>query len=96
MTTASELNYSLHHLCIYDDKPRDNMMPYLRWHHAITNYFSGATFHVTGEGHSDYTFMGVGGHAYQIQIEAPPFQFEYERNWWADYGYPCTFFFWPR
>jgi len=86
MTTPSELNYSLHHLCIYDDNPRDNMMPYLRWHHAITNYFSGATFHVTGEGHSDYTFMGVGGHAYQIQIEAPPFQFEYERNWWADYG----------
>jgi len=86
MTTAKELNYSLHHLCIYDDNPRENMMPYLRWHHAITNYFSGAVFHVTGEGHSDYTFMGVGGHAYQIQIEAPPFQYEYERNWWADHG----------
>ena len=86
MTTAKELNYSLHHLCIYDDKPRDNMMPYLRWHHAITNYFSGATFHVTGEGHSDYTFMGVGGHAFQIQIEAPPFQFEYERSWWEEHG----------
>jgi len=86
MTQAKELDYTLHHLCIYDDKPRDSMWPYLRWHHGITNYFSGAVFHVTGEGHSDYTFMGCGGHAYQIQIEAPPFQFEYERNWWRDHG----------
>lgn len=86
MKTAKTLNYRLHHLCIYDDKPRDNMFPYLRWHHGITNFFSGAVFHVTGEGHSDYTFMGCGGRAYQIQIEAPPFQFEYERNWWRDHG----------
>lgn len=86
MKTAKDLNYRLHHLCIYDDKPRDNMFPYLRWHHGITNFFSGAVFHVTGEGHSDYTFMGCGGRAYQIQIEAPPFQFEYERNWWRDHG----------
>jgi catechol 2,3-dioxygenase-like lactoylglutathione lyase family enzyme len=62
------------------------MWPYLRWHHGLTNYFSGAVFHVTGEGHSDYTFLGCGGRAYQVQIEAPPFQFEYERNWWADHG----------
>src|SRR6056300_1297721 len=86
MKTARELNYRLHHLCIYDDKPRDNMFPYLRWHHGITNFFSGGVFHVTGEGHSDYTFLGCGGRAYQIQIEAPPFQFEYERNWWRDHG----------
>ena len=86
MKTANELDYSLHHLCIYDDKPRDNMWPYLRWHHGVTNYFSGGVFHVTGEGHSDYTFLGCGGRAYQIQIEAPPFQFEYERNWWRDHG----------
>jgi len=86
MKTAEQLDYTLHHLCIYDDKPRDNMFPYLRWHHGITNFFSGGVFHVTGEGHSDYTFMGCGGHAYQIQIEAPPFQFEYERNWWRDHG----------
>ena len=86
MKTANELDYRLHHLCIYDDKPRDNMWPYLRWHHGMTNYFSGNVFHVTGEGHSDYTFLGCGGRAYQIQIEAPPFQFEYERNWWADHG----------
>lgn len=86
MKSAKELDYSIHHLCIYDDKPRDNMMPYLRWHHGVTNYFSGAVFHVTGEGHSDYTFLGCGGHAFQIQIEAPPFQFEYERNWWATHG----------
>lgn len=86
MSIAKNLDYELHHLCIYDDKQRDNMWPYLRWHHAITNYFSGAVFHVTGEGHSDYTFMGAGGSAFQIQIEAPPFQFEYERNWWRDHG----------
>ena len=86
MKTAEQLDYTLHHLCIYDDKPRENMFPYLRWHHGITNFFSGGVFHVTGEGHSDYTFMGCGGHAYQIQIEAPPFQFEYERNWWRDHG----------
>ncbi len=86
MSNAIALDYELHHLCIYDDKPRDNMWPFLRWHHAITNYFSGAVFHVTGEGHSDYTFMAAGGPAFQIQIEAPPFQFEYERNWWRDHG----------
>jgi len=86
MKTAEQLDYTLHHLCIYDDKPRENMFPYLRWHHGITNFFSGGVFHVTGEGHSDYTFMGCGGRAYQIQIEAPPFQFEYERNWWRDHG----------
>lgn len=86
MTTAKDLDYRIHHLCIYDDKPRENMWPYLRWHHGVTNYFSGNVFHVTGEGHSDYTFLGCGGHAYQIQIEAPPFQFEYERNWWRDHG----------
>lgn len=86
MKTASELDYRLHHLCIYDDKPRENMWPYLRWHHGITNYFSGAVFHVTGEGHSDYTFLGCGGRAYQLQIEAPPFQFDYERQWWARHG----------
>ena len=84
--TAKELDYTLHHLCIYDDKPRETIWPYLRWHHGITNYFSGAVFHVTGEGHSDYTFMGCGGNAFQIQIEAPPFQFEYERQWYARHG----------
>ena len=86
MKTARELDYTLHHLCIYDDQPRENIWPYLRWHHGITNYFSGAVFHVTGEGHSDYTFLGCGGKAYQGQIEAPPFPIEYERNWWADHG----------
>ena len=94
MKTAKELGYSLHHLCIYDDKPRDNMWPYLRWHHGVTNYFTGAVFHVTGEGHSDYTFLGCGGSAYQVQIEAPPFQFEYERNWWADHGHGFNHICW--
>jgi catechol 2,3-dioxygenase-like lactoylglutathione lyase family enzyme len=86
MKTASELDYQLHHLCIYDDKPRDSMWPYLRWHHGITNDSSGAVVPVTGEGHSDYTFLGCGGRAYQVQIEAPPFQFEYERQWWTRHG----------
>jgi catechol 2,3-dioxygenase-like lactoylglutathione lyase family enzyme len=86
MKSAKELNYTLHHLCIYDDKPRDNMWPFLRWHHGVTNFFSGAVFHVTDEGHSDYTFMGCGGRAYQIQIEAPPFQFKYEQQWYKDHG----------
>ena len=86
MKNVQELNYTLHHLCIYDDKPRDNMWSYLRWHHGVTNFFSGSIFHVTDEGHSDYTFFGCGGHAYGLQIEAPPFQFEYERNWWRDHG----------
>ncbi len=63
MKSAQDLNYRLHHLCIYDDKPRDSMWPYLRWHHGMTNYFSGSVFHVTGEGHSDYTFLGCGGRA---------------------------------
>lgn len=94
MKTANELDYTLHHLCIYDDKPRDNMFPYLRWHHGITNYFSGAVFHVTGEGHSDYTFLGCGGRAYQVQIEAPPFQFEYERQWWARHGHGYNHICW--
>jgi catechol 2,3-dioxygenase-like lactoylglutathione lyase family enzyme len=86
VSNATDPDYRLHHLCIYDDNPRESIWPYLRWHHGLTNYFSGAVFHVTGEGHSDYTFLGCGGHAYQVQIEAPPFQFEYERNWWADHG----------
>ena len=94
MKNASELGYRLHHLCIYDDKSRENMWPYLRWHHGVTNYFTGEVFHVTGEGHSDYLFMGCGGRAYQIQIEAPPFQFEYERQWWADHGHGYNHICW--
>lgn len=86
MSNSKTLDYELHHHCLYDDKPRENMWPYLKWHHSITNYYSGDVFHVTGEGHSDYTFFAVGGASYQIQIEAPPFQFEYERQWWKDHG----------
>lgn len=86
MSLSKTLDYELHHHCLYDHKPRENMWPYLKWHHSITNYYSGDVFHVTGEGHSDYTFFAVGGPSYQIQIEAPPFQFEYERQWWKDHG----------
>lgn len=85
-SNSKKFDYELHHHCLYDDKPRENMWPYLKWHHSITNYYSGDVFHVTGEGHSDYTFFAVGGASFQIQIEAPPFQFAYERQWWKDHG----------
>jgi catechol 2,3-dioxygenase-like lactoylglutathione lyase family enzyme len=86
MKSARELDYWLHHACIYDDKPRESIWPYLKWHHGITNFFTGDVFHVTGEGHSDYTFMGCGGNFFQVQLEAPPFQFEYERQWYDRHG----------
>lgn len=86
MKSASELDYTIHHLCIYDKDPRDHMWPYLRWHHGITNFFSGEVFHITDEGHSDYTFLGCGGRHFQIQLEAPPFQFKYEQDWYKAHG----------
>ena len=86
MKTARELDYTIHHLCIYDEKPRDHMWPYLRWHHGITNYFTGDTFHIADEGHADYTFLGCGGRAFQIQLEAPPYQFDYEQAWYRKHG----------
>ncbi len=86
MKSAKELDYLIHHLCIYDKDPRDHMWPYLRWHHGITGYFTGDTYHIADEGHADYTFLGCGGHAFQIQLEAPPFQFTYEQEWYARHG----------
>jgi len=86
MKTAKELDYTIHHLCVYDAKPREHMWPYLSWHHGVTNFFSGAVFHITDEGHSDYTFLGCGGRAFQIQLEAPPYQFKYEQNWYKAHG----------
>ena len=86
MKAANQLDYTIHHLCVYDAKPREHMWPYLRWHHGITNFFSGAIFHITDEGHSDYTFLGCGGRAFQIQLEAPPFQFKYEQDWYKAHG----------
>ena len=62
------------------------MWPYLKWHHGITGYFTGDTFHIADEGHADYTFLGCGGRAFQIQLEAPPYQFTYEQNWYAKHG----------
>jgi len=35
MTTANDLEYSIHHLCIYDKDPRNHMWPYLKWHHGM-------------------------------------------------------------
>jgi predicted enzyme related to lactoylglutathione lyase len=86
MKTAKELDYVIHHLCIYDKDPRNHMWPYLKWHHGITNYFSGDTYHIADEGHADYTFLGCGGHHFQIQLEAPPFQFTYEQEWYKGHG----------
>ncbi len=86
MKSASELNYTIHHLCVYDKDPRNHMWPYLKWHHGITGYFTGDTFHIADEGHADYTFLGCGGRAFQIQLEAPPFQFKYEQDWYAKHG----------
>ena len=94
MKTAEELDYTLHHLCIYDENPRENMWSYLKWHHGITNFFTGASYHITDEGHSDYTFLGCGGRAFQIQLETPPFQFKYEQNWFKKYGSGCNHICW--
>jgi catechol 2,3-dioxygenase-like lactoylglutathione lyase family enzyme len=86
MTSAKDLDYTIHHLCIYDKDPRNHMWPYLKWHHGITNFFTGDTFHIADEGHADYTFLGCGGRAFQIQLEAPPYQFTYEQDWYAKFG----------
>jgi 4-hydroxyphenylpyruvate dioxygenase-like putative hemolysin len=86
MKHAAHLDYTIHHLCIYDKDPRNHMWPYLRWHHGITGYFWGNTYHITDEGHADYTFLGCGGRAFQVQLEAPPYQFDYERRWYAKHG----------
>jgi catechol 2,3-dioxygenase-like lactoylglutathione lyase family enzyme len=78
--------YRLHHVCIYDGEPRTNMWTWLKWYHAIPQYFwGGEEFHLTDQGHVDYTFLGCGS-AFQVQLEAPPFQFEYERNWAERHG----------
>jgi catechol 2,3-dioxygenase-like lactoylglutathione lyase family enzyme len=86
MISAKDLDYTIHHLCIYDKDPRNHMWPYLKWHHGITNFFTGDTFHIAEEGHADYTFLGCGGRAFQIQLEAPPYQFTYEQDWYAKFG----------
>jgi catechol 2,3-dioxygenase-like lactoylglutathione lyase family enzyme len=78
--------YWLHHLCIYDEDPRNHMWNWLKWYHAIPQYYwGGEEFHLTDEGHVDYTFLGCGS-AFQIQMESPPFQFQYERSWHEEHG----------
>jgi 4-hydroxyphenylpyruvate dioxygenase-like putative hemolysin len=82
----SDQTYWLHHLCIYDEHPREHMWTWLKWYHAIPQYYwGGEEFHLTDEGHVDYTFLACGS-AFQIQLESPPFQFAYEREWHADHG----------
>lgn len=78
--------YQLHHLCIYETKPRDAMWNWLKWYHAIPAYYWEGTddMHHTGEGGVDYTFLACGA-PFQMQLEAPPYQFEYERKWFAEH-----------
>jgi len=80
-------SYQLHHLCIFEKRPREAMWAWLRWHHAIPAYYweGIADLHHTGEGGVDYTFLACGG-PFQMQLEAPPYQFEYERRWFAQHG----------
>lgn len=84
MTTPQ---YQLHHLCIYETKPRDAMWNWLKWYHAIPAFYweGSADMHHTGEGGVDYTFLGCGG-PFQMQLESPPYQFEYERKWFGEHG----------
>ena len=79
--------YQLHHLCIYETAPRKAMWCWLRWYHAIPAFYweGSADLHHTGEGGVDYTFLACGA-PFQMQLESPPYQFEYERNWFADHG----------
>jgi catechol 2,3-dioxygenase-like lactoylglutathione lyase family enzyme len=78
--------YWLHHLCIYDENPRENMWNWLRWYHAVPQYYwGGEEFHLTGQGHVDYTFLGCGS-PFQVQLESPPYQFDYERSWYGEHG----------
>ena len=79
-------SYQLHHLCIFERQPRDAMWKWLRWYHAIPAYYWEGLpdLHHTGEGGVDYTFLACGG-PFQMQMEAPPYQFEYERNWFEQH-----------
>ncbi|MYH00289.1 MAG: VOC family protein [Acidimicrobiaceae bacterium] len=78
--------YQLHHLCIFEKQPRDAMWNWLRWYHAIPAYYWEGIpdLHHTGEGGVDYTFLACGA-PFQMQLESPPYQFEYERNWFAEH-----------
>lgn len=83
MTTPT---YQLHHACIYEKHPRDAMWNWLKWYHAIPAYYweGSADMHHTGEGGVDYTFLACGG-PFQMQLETGPYQFEYERQWFAEH-----------
>ena len=79
--------YQLHHLCIYEKQPRDAMWNWMKWYHAIPAFYweGSADMHHTDEGGVDYTFLACGG-PFQMQLETGPYQFEYERQWFADHG----------
>ena len=78
--------YQLHHLCIYEKAPRDAMWNWLRWYHAVPAFYweGSADMHHTGEGGVDYTFLACGA-PFQLQLETGPYQFEYERRWFAEH-----------
>lgn len=79
-------SYQLHHLCIYEKQPREAMWTWLKWYHSIPAYYWEGTedMHHTGEGGVDYTFLACGA-PFQLQLEAPPYQFEYERQWFQEH-----------
>ncbi|MDC0359307.1 2-oxo acid dehydrogenase subunit E2 [Acidimicrobiales bacterium] len=85
-TPMSTPTYQLHHLCIYEKSPRNAMWNWLRWNHAIPAYYweGSADMHHTGEGGVDYTFLACGA-PFQMQLETGPYQFEYERKWFAEH-----------
>lgn len=87
---SNEVIFTLHHACIYDTDPRNTVWPLMRWRHGITNYLHSdpgkkSAHHISDEGWVDYTFLGCGS-KFLVQLEAPPFQFEYERNWFDKHG----------
>ena len=80
------VRFALHHLCIFDEQPREHVWTWLKWYHAIPQYYwGGDELHLTDEGHVDYTFLACGS-PFQMQLEQPPYQFEYERSWYEAHG----------
>lgn len=51
---------------------------------GVGGVVSGLLYWRLGEGGVDYTFLACGA-PFQMQLEAPPYQFEYERKWFAEH-----------
>lgn len=61
MRSTNELDDRAQYPSIYDEKPRQKVWPYLRWHHCLASYLTTAVFHATRKDHSDCTVLGCGG-----------------------------------